>query len=73
MARKSGKSKRAKLTFVRMHEQMAEFSPHQNSQPQGKWGREWMENSRDFETAVNLNESGSYKGRAVFVKRVNTC
>ena len=56
-----------------MHEQMAEFSPHQNSQPQGKWGREWMENSRDFETAVNLNESGSYKGRAVFVKRVNTC
>lgn len=32
-----------------------------------------MENSRDFETAVNLNESGSYKVRAVFVKRVNTC
>lgn len=59
-----------------MREQMAKFSPHQNGvTAAGKWGREWTENSRDLETAVKLNESGSFSykimlGRVDFVKRI---
>lgn len=41
MARKSVESKCAKLTFVRMHEQMAESSPPQKEQTaSGKEGEE---------------------------------
>lgn len=61
MARKSVKSKSAKLAFVRMQEQMTKFSPHQNRlTAAGKVGEGVDGEFRDSETAVKLNESGSF-------------
>lgn len=46
MARKSVKSKCAKLAFVRMLEQMTAFSPHQTRwTAAGKAGEAWVEDS----------------------------
>lgn len=55
VARKSTKSKCAKLSFVRMHEQMADSSPERMNQQQGKRRRKWMENYGDVEL-----QSGSF-------------
>lgn len=60
MARKSVKSKCAKLAFVRMQEQMTKFSPHQNRwTAAGKAGEGWVENLETLKLQKNEMNQGA--------------